>query len=112
MTQTSFTQAGHRQRRFRWIGIAGLIFLAFLVNEVVGKTGYVARREQVRRIQELRNQIDQLKFENQHLTQRIQDLRSNPSTIEEMAREQLHLGRPGEVVVTLPPRESPRPPGQ
>ena len=112
MTQTSLTPAGHRQRRFRWIGIAGLIFLAFLVNEVVGKTGYVARREQVRRIQELRNQIDQLKFENQHLTQRIQDLRSNPSTIEEMAREQLHLGRPGEVVVTLSPRASPRPPGQ
>ncbi|MBI3934483.1 MAG: septum formation initiator family protein [Acidobacteria bacterium] len=91
------------------MAIAGLIFLVFLVNEVVGHTGYVARREQIRRIQDLQEQIDRLRQENQRLTQRIQDLRSNPSAIEEMAREQLNLGRPGEVVVTLPPKQAPVP---
>ena len=109
MMQTSLTQHGQWNRRFRWLAIAGLIFLAFLVNEVVGNSGYVARREQIHQIEELKNQIDQLKEENQHLTQRIQNLRSSPSAIEEMAREQLHLGRPGEVVVTLQSRQSPQP---
>ena len=107
--QTSLTQHGQQNRMYRWMALAGLVFLAFLINEVVGNTGYVARREQIGQIEELKNQIDQLKEENQHLTERIQNLRSNPSAIEEMAREQLHLGRPGEVVVTLQPRQSPQP---
>jgi len=106
--QRNFAPTRQRQKGYRWLALAGLIFVAFLINEVVGRTGYVARREQGRRIQELSGQIEQLKRENQHLTQRIHDLRSDPSAIEEMAREQLHLGRPGEVVVALPPRQTPQ----
>jgi cell division protein FtsB len=109
MMRNSLTQHAQWNRRFRWMAIAGLVFFAFLVNEVVGNSGYVARREQLRQIQELNQQIDRLKEENQHLSQRIQDLRSDPDAIEEMAREQLHLGRPGEVVVTFPPSQAPQP---
>lgn len=103
------TQRVQWSKKFRWLGIAGLILLAFLVNEVLGKTGYVSRREQIHKIQRLHDQINQLKEENRSLTQQIRDLRSNPDAIEEMAREQLHLGRPGEVVVTLQPPKSPQP---
>lgn len=78
------------------------MFFAVLVNEVVGKSGYLARREQRTKIEILTEQIDQLKQENQQLTHRIEGLRSDPAAIEEIAREQLHLGRPGEVVVSLP----------
>ena len=88
------------------MAVAGLIFLAFLVNEVLGNTGYVARRAQLQQIQDLNQQIEQLKIENYHLTGRIRDLRSDPAAIEEMAREQLHLGRPGEVVISLPPSQT------
>jgi cell division protein FtsB len=77
--------------------------LLVLANEMVGESGYLARRQQLQRIQELNSQIEQLKTQNQRLTQRIDGLRGNPATIEEMAREQLHLGRPGEVVIALPP---------
>ena len=109
MMQTSLIQDRQRKRRFRWLALAGVIFLAFLINEVVGNTGYMARREQVNQIQKLNDEIQQLQEENQHLTQRIQELRSDPVAIEEMAREQLHLGRPGEVVVTLSPEQLPQP---
>jgi cell division protein FtsB len=100
---------GKRSRSLRWMAAAGLIFLAFLINEVVGSSGYVARRAQVQQIEELNQEIGRLRDENYHLTRRIQDLRSDPDAIEEMAREQLHLGKPGEVVVTLPPRQSSQP---
>ena len=83
--------------------MGGLLLLAVVVNEVIGGTGYVARREQRRHIDQLTAEVDQLKQENERLTKRVQDLRSDPATIEEMAREQLHLARPGEVVVTLDP---------
>jgi cell division protein FtsB len=92
------------RKPLRWLALGGLLLLAIVVNEVIGGTGYLARREQRRRIDQLAGEVDQLKQENERLTKRIQDLRSDPATIEEMAREQLHLARPGEVVVTLDPK--------
>jgi cell division protein FtsB len=103
MAHSTTKEIRARQRRFRWAAVAGLAVLAILLNEVIGHTGYLARREQIRRIQTLGSEVDELKKENEQLTQRIKDLRSDPAAIEEMAREQLHLGRPGEVVITIPP---------
>ena len=96
---------GNRRRKgVGWLLAAAVAVLLVLTNEMVGASGYLARHQQQHQIQELSSQIDQLKTENQALTQRIARLRGNPATIEEMAREQLHLGRPGEVVVALPPQ--------
>jgi cell division protein FtsB len=92
------------------MAVAGLLFFAFLMNEVAGHSGYVARQAQFEQIEALHQQILQLKDDNSNLARRIQDLRSDPRAIEEMAREQLHLGRPGEVVVTLPNPEQPAQP--
>jgi cell division protein FtsB len=92
------------------MAVAGLLLFAFLMNEVVGNSGYVARQAQLEQIEALNQQILQLKNNNSNLARRIQDLRSDPGAIEEMAREQLHLGRPGEVVVTLPPSGQPAQP--
>jgi len=108
--KTQLADAKKRQRRLRWAVIAGVALLGFLVHEVVGENGYLARREQHRRIQALSEEIDQLKAENVQITDRIQNLRSDPAAIEELAREQLHLGRPGEMIVAIPessPEEEP-----
>ena len=99
-----------RRTRYRvgvgWMIAASLPVMLLLLNEVAGRGGYLSRRQQLQKIQTLTQQIDQLKTENLRLSDRIDGLRSNPATIEEMAREQLHLGRPGEVVVALPPAVS------
>ena len=87
-----------------WLLVAAAAVLLVLTNEMVGASGYLARRRQQHQMKELSSQIEQLQTENQALTQRIGRLRGNPATIEEMAREQLHLGRPGEVVVALTPQ--------
>lgn len=107
MRSNSTANRRHRPRITRWAAVGGVLLLAFLVNEVVGTAGYVARREQRDRIEALDAEIRQLRQENQRLAERIQALRSDPHAIEQMAREQLHLARPGEVVIALPPRSSP-----
>ena len=96
-------QSSQRQRRFRWAAAAVIVMLTIGLYEVAAQSGYLARREQLNQINGLNQQIQQLQQENQRLSQKIQRLRSDPGAIEELAREQLHLGRPGEVVVTLPP---------
>lgn len=103
MMRTPLAYAKERRKRYVLAAAGGLALVALMVNEMVGESGYLARRQQRRQIQALSEEIEKLKQENQQLTERIRDLRSDPGAIEELAREQLHLGRPGEVIVTLPP---------
>ena len=84
--------------------------LSLVLLEVVGENGYLERRARRRQIQALTGEIGKLRDEKQQLNQRVKDLRSDPHAIEELAREQLRLGRPGEIIVTLPPRPQPSPP--
>ena len=101
-----------RPKGVGWLLAAAAAVLLVLTNEMIGASGYLSRRRQQHQIQDLTSQIDQLQNENQALTQRIDRLRGNPAAIEEMAREQLHLGRPGEVVVALPPQAPARTPSK
>ncbi|MCH7979354.1 MAG: septum formation initiator family protein [Acidobacteria bacterium] len=61
-------------------------------------------------MQALDEEVERLKEDNRRLAQKIQGLRSDPQAIEELARKQLRMARPGEVVVTLPPEEQPEAP--
>lgn len=97
------TSAKQRRKRTLLAAFAGMALCALLVNEVVGESGYLARREHRRQMQALSEEIGKLKQENQQLSGRIRALRTDPQAIEELAREQLHLARPDEVVVTIPP---------
>jgi cell division protein FtsB len=91
-----------RGGRYRWVATAVLLASVFLLYETVGESGYLARREQQQKIQALSQQVEDLQRENERIGQNIHNLRSDPAAIEEMAREQLHLARPGELVITLP----------
>ncbi|MBI1955703.1 MAG: septum formation initiator family protein [Acidobacteria bacterium] len=111
--QTSLAAKIRNQAKHHWI-IAGcvLALLSLLTLELIGENGYLARRERRRQIEASTVEIEQLRQENQRLSQRIQDLRSNPHAIEELARERLRLARPGEVIVTLPSSQSPGQPAE
>jgi cell division protein FtsB len=92
----------HKLRRMRWIIGGGVALLLMIGHEVVSEQGYLARRNQRQQIEALSREIEGIQKDNEELGARIEDLRSNPAAIEEHAREQLHLARPGEVVITLP----------
>jgi cell division protein FtsB len=87
------------------ISACGLVLLSLGVHEILGQNGYLARRRRRIQIQALAGEIEKLKQDNLELAQKIKNLRSDPNTIERLAREQLSLGRPGDVVVNLPPAE-------
>ena len=83
----------------------GLIFIALLVHEVFGEHGYLAMRRQKKELDTLQQQIQQLQQENQELEKQVKALQSDPKAIEKVAREQMRMARPGELIYTLPEKE-------
>jgi cell division protein FtsB len=46
--------------------------------------------------------LDQLSKENAELAQEVKDLNSDPRLIEKIARDDLGLARPGEIIIRIP----------
>lgn len=82
-----------------------LVCVALVVHEIFGDHGWLALRRQRREYEALQQQIQQLQQENQKLEQQIKALRSDPKAIEKLAREQMKLARPGELIYTLPEKD-------
>jgi cell division protein FtsL len=79
-----------------------LACIALIVHNIFGHNGYLALRRQQKELQTLEQQIEQLKLENEQLDKQIKALKSDPAAIERLAREQMHLVKPGEKIYTLP----------
>lgn len=86
-----------------------LVCFALIVHELFGDHGLLALRRHKKQFESLEQQIQKLQKENQELEQQIKALKSDPKAIEKQAREQLHLARPGEIIYTLPERDSKTP---
>ncbi len=88
------------QRRF-WSQIALFAACVILVNAIFGDKGLTesrrARKVSAAAVQDLAR----LKRENAALRDEVQRLRSDPATIELVARDELGLLRPGEILVTI-----------
>ena len=87
-----------------------LISIALIVHEIFGQNGYLALRRQQEELQALQQQIQQLKQENEQLDKQIKALKSDPAAVERLAREQMHLAKPGEIIYTLPSKAPENPP--
>src|SRR5690348_4426797 len=104
-------------KRFRWnrgmlyrhaVLALTLLCLGLVLHEIFGNHGWLALRRQKREYESLEHEINRLKQENQNLEEQVKALRSDPKAIEQQAREQLHLARPGEIILTLP-EKNPKP---
>ena len=71
---------------------------------VLGPNGYLALREREREAQVLREDIHRLTLENMRLSGRVDALQNNPREVERVARQEMKLARPGEVIFVLPPQ--------
>ncbi|MBM3804476.1 MAG: septum formation initiator family protein [Acidimicrobiia bacterium] len=96
-------------RRLSLLMVGAVSSLA-LIYAIIGNNGYLElrRRETVNR--ELRAKADRLRRENSHLLHEIKALKSDPKTIEKIAREELGMVKPGDVkIMTSPDRQVPAP---
>ncbi|MGO8786342.1 MAG: FtsB family cell division protein [Terriglobia bacterium] len=87
-----------------------LVSIALIVHNIFGQNGYLASRRQQKELQTLQQKIMQLKQENDQLDKENRALKSDPAAVERIAREQMHLAKPGEKIYTLADKPAANPP--
>lgn len=95
-------------RRLLTALVAG-IFVVLLGYQVVGPNGYMTLREREREKAALEEEIRRLTLENLRLMRQVKALRTDPQAVERIAREEMKLARPGEVIYLLPNNQDRRP---
>lgn len=83
-------------------GLLALLVLVMMVHDVFGTHGFLAMRRTANEIKKVQANLDQLTKENAALEQEVKDLKSDPRLIEKIARDDLGLARPGEVIIRIP----------
>jgi cell division protein FtsB len=79
-----------------------LVLFALLVNDVLGAHGLIAMRKTQKDIEQVQKQIDVLNQQNQALSGQVSSLKTDPKAIERIAREEMGLAKPGEIIYKLP----------
>ena len=86
-------------------------FVLLILQDVFGTHGVVAMRRSQKEAAQIRQEINQLNEENRQLDQRVKDLKSDPHAVEEIARQDMGLARPGEYIFKLAPKSGDAPQG-
>jgi cell division protein FtsB len=80
-----------------------VVFVVVLfVHDVFGTHGFIAMHRKQQEIQKVKTELDRLNKENAGLEQDVRNLKTDPQTVEKIAREELGQSRPGEIVIKLP----------
>lgn len=87
--------------------ILGIALLALAIHEVFGAHGFLAMRRTQKQIEDLRGDITRLNQRNSQLAGQVKSLKNDPHAIERIAREEMGLARPGEIIFKLPPTDKP-----
>jgi cell division protein FtsB len=88
-----------------------LALLALVVHDIFGQHGLLAMLRARNEVKQLQQEISALNEENRQLAEEAKQLRTDPKVIERIAREEMRLSRPGELVFSLPPKAAePAPP--
>ncbi|MBI3599701.1 MAG: septum formation initiator family protein [Nitrospinae bacterium] len=86
-------------KRLKIILFASLSFFIFLVlTAVFREDGIIKANRLNKKLELLKSDIGNLKRENEKLNREVYALKNDPSYIEKIAREDLGLVKPGEVV--------------
>jgi cell division protein FtsL len=105
-----------REGQFRkWLRRYGRLLLAILVvfllaHDVFGTHGFLAMQRKQQEIQKVNAKLERLNKENAALQKDIADLKTDPQTIRKIAREELGLAQPGEIIIKLPAQAPQEPP--
>jgi cell division protein FtsB len=93
-------RAERLNRGLRWTLTLLLLFVA--VHGIFGDHGYLAMRRAKADVERLRREIEQLDEQNRNLSGEVRALKSDPAAIERVAREEMGLAKPGELIFRIP----------
>ncbi|HWF13243.1 MAG TPA: septum formation initiator family protein [Candidatus Acidoferrales bacterium] len=82
--------------------ILALALFALFVHDIFGPHGFIAMRRTQKEIDQIHEQIVKMNNENKALTDQVSSLKSDPKSIERIAREEMGLARPGEMIFKIP----------
>ena len=107
----SASDAAAPRQRGRRVVQYGLVFLGCLLflDALVGEKGLVENLKARQEFQALGRSLTRLKGENERLQQDVELLRKDPSTIEDVARRELGMMKPGEKLFIIRDAEPPTP---
>lgn len=88
-----------------WAGVGCFVILSVLA--VVSDRGFLDVAEFSRHLEGVERQIQALETENAMLRQQVIGLRHDPHHIEKLAREELGLVRPDEIIFKIVERQNP-----
>jgi cell division protein FtsB len=77
------------------------VTLVLVINALVGERGLMETLRARRQHQELVASIERLRAENARLREEVRLLNSDPGTIEALARQELGLIKPGEMLFII-----------
>ena len=89
-----------RPRRF-WAPLLLFVGSAVLVNGLFGERGLLESWRARRSYTSAGHDLARLRTENAQLRDRVRRLKNDPDAIEAVARGELGLARPGEIVITV-----------
>ncbi len=101
----------YRSRRNLATAGVGLLAVLLALHVVFGANGMMVYQKKRAEYRNLEKNLDDLKKQNEALSEQIRALKSDPAAIEKEAREQLRYAKPGEIIYLLPaPKPGPPPP--
>jgi cell division protein FtsB len=83
--------------------ILGAALLLLGIHDILGPHGFLAMRRTQKEMDQLRSDVQRLNKDNGDLSDEAKSLKSDPQAIERIAREEMGLARPGEMIFKLPP---------
>ena len=82
--------------------LLGICVFGLFLHDIFGAHGFLAMRRTKLDIQRVQGEISRLNKENSELALEVKALKSDPRKIESIARDELGLAKPGEVIIKIP----------
>ncbi len=87
--------------------LSGVLTVVFLVSFMFSEEGIAELRQAQQRVDTLQGEIRQLEEENARLEAEIENLRDSSFAVERIAREDLGMSKPGEIVYRVEEPKTP-----
>lgn len=103
-TRASMARTGRRLARY----VLGFVTIVLVIDAIVGEKGLLALVKARRDFSAVQQSLEGARQENAQLREQARRLREDPTAIEELARRELGLIKPGEKMFII--RDVPPPP--